>query len=291
MSAPEHRDAAAARLVSMTEAELAAGPREPGRVVLHRGRYWRETVRGLFEPIHPLARLSATEATRPSPLCWGYHATLSEASRGAANGTKPMHMLTDVEGFGPDRLSPNRRYHLRRSQRDVTLVQLLDLGLLEREGYAVFQSAQSRTKNPYRAIASRAQFLDELSWFIGRPSAIILAGLVGGRLGGWIAGFAVDGTAYVEIVDLATEALPTHISTGLHVAFVEACRGSGGIREIVHSPHIPEDTALAVFKEGIGFPVVRVPSRVWLLPGADALIRRRKPFLHYRLTGRSPSRA
>ena len=53
----------------------------------------------------------------------------------------------------------------------------------------------------------------------------------------------------------------------------------------------PEDPALVVFKEGIGFPVVKVPSKAWLLPVADTLVRWRKPFLHYRLTGRMSPRA
>jgi hypothetical protein len=284
------RDASEATVATMSEAELAADPREPGRVVRHKGRYWRETFRGLFEPIHPMARLVAEEATRPSPLCWGYHATLADAALASANASKPMHLLADLESFGPHLLSANRRYHLRRSQREVELVQILDLGPVAEEAYERFRSAQARTNNPFRAARSKAEFLAELSWFTARPSAIVLAGMVDGRLGGWIAGFAVDGTAYVEIVDIATEALSSHISTGLHFAFADVCRRSGGIREIAHSPHIPEDAALAVFKAGIGFPVVRVPSRAWLLPVAHTLMRWRKPILYYRLTGRtSPS--
>ncbi len=273
----------------MTEAELAADPREPGRVIRHRGRYWRETFRGLFEPIHPMARLSIAEATRPSALCWGYHATLADPE--SANASKPMHLLADLEGYGPDVLSANRRYHLRRSQRQVEVVQVLDLRPFEDEAYAVFRSAQARTNNPFRATRSKSEFLAEMAWFTARPSAIVVAGLLDGRLGGWIAGFAVDGTAYIEIVDIATEVLSSHISTGLHFAFAEVCRRSGGIHEIAHSPHIPEDAALATFKEGIGFPVVSVPSMFWMAPAADTLVRWRKPFLHYRLTGRLSPRA
>ncbi len=289
---PDHlRDASGTSLAPMTEAELAADPREPGRLIRHQGRYWRETFPGLFEPIHPMARLSTTEATRPSRLCWGYHATLADACLASANASKPMHLLADLESYGPHVLSANRRYHLRRSQREVEFVQVLDLRPLEHEAYAVFRSAQSRTNNPFRTARSRADLLAEMAWFTARPSAIVLAGMIDGRIGGWIAGFAVGGTAYIEIVDLATEALPTHIGTGLHFAFVEACRRSPGIREIAHSPHVPEDSALAVFKEGLGFPVVKVPSRAWLLPVADSVVRWRKPFLHYRLTGRtSPER-
>jgi hypothetical protein len=270
----------------MTEAELASDPPEHHRTVLHRGRYWRETFPGLFEPIHPMARLTPWEATRPSPRCWGYHAALTESCTSEANSSMPMHLLADLDDFSADSVSSNRRYHLRRSQRQVTVVQVTGAGPLEREGYEVFRSAQARTGNPYRAARSKAEFLAEMEWYLSRPSAIVLAGLVDDRIGGWVAGYAVDGTAYIEIVDLATEALSTHIGTGLHFAFVEACRRSPGIREIAHSPHIPEDAALAVFKEGIGFPVVHVPSNAWMLPVADTLVRRRKPLLHYRLTGR-----
>jgi hypothetical protein len=275
-----------AHLVPMTESELASDPPERRRTVLHRGRWWRETFTGLFEPIHPMARLTGWEATRPSPRCWGYHAALAESSVAEANASMPMHLLVDLDGFSVDSLSSNRRYHLRRSQREVRTVQIVGPGPLESGGYEVFRSAQARTHNPYRMVGSKAEFLAEMEWYLSRPSAIVLAGLVDDRIGGWVAGYAVDGTAYVEIVDLATEALSTHIGTGLHFAFIEACRRSPGIREIAHSPHIPEDPALVVFKEGIGFPVVRVPSKAWLLPVADTLVRWRRPFLHYRLTGR-----
>jgi hypothetical protein len=70
-----------------------------------------------------------------------------------------------------------------------------------------------------------------MEWYTSRPSAIVLAGLVDDRIGGWIAGYAVDGTAYIEIVDLATEAQSTQIGTGLHFAFVEACRRSPAPRD------------------------------------------------------------
>ena len=286
MSTREIRAAAEAHLVPMTEAELASDPPERRRTVLHRGRYWRETFTGLFEPIHPMARLTGWEATRPSPRCWGYHAALAESSTAEANSSMPMHLLADLQSFSFDSLSSNRRYHLRRSQRQVNYVQIVGAGALESGGYEVFRSAQARTRNPYRMARTKAEFLAEMEWYTSRPSAIVLAGLVDDRIGGWIAGYAVDGTAYIEIVDLATEALSTQIGTGLHFAFVEACRRSPGIREIAHSPHIPEDAALVVFKEGIGFPVVNVPSKAWLLPVANTLVRWRKPYLHYRLTGR-----
>ena len=79
---------------------------------------------------------------------------------------------------------------------------------------------------------------------------------------------------FIVIALLLTGAAPSYSQ------LPEAMRA--GLREA----QIPEDAALVVFKEGIGFPVVQVPSKTWLLPVADTLIRWRKPFLHYRLTGR-----
>ena len=281
------RDAALATLTSMSEAELAECIRDPGTIIEHRGRYWRQGYRGLYEPVHPMARLSAEEATRPAQLCWAYSATLDDAASPRANATRPMHLLADLASFGPHALSSNRRYHLRRSRRSVEFVQVTDVAALEPGGYEVFCSSQQRTMNPWRSVSSREAFLDEMRWFTDRPSAIVLAGLVDGRIGGWIAGFAVAETAYIEVVDLATEALSSHISIGLHFEFIEACRRSTVIREIVHSPHIPEDPALCVFKAAIGFPVARVPSRFAMAPGAESLVRWRKPFFYYRLTGRA----
>jgi hypothetical protein len=130
-----------------------------------------------------------------------------------------------------------------------------------------------------------------MEWYTSRPSAIVLAGLVDDRIGGWIAGYAVDGTAYIGIVDLATETISTQtgtrcISPSSKPAVVR--RASARSRIVLT---FPEDPALVVFKEGIGFPVVKVPSKAWLLPVADTLVRWRKPFLHYRLTGRMSPRA
>lgn len=281
------RDAAEASLVAMTEADLASYRRRQGkRIVRHRGRYWSETSRGFFEPVHAMARLTAEEATRPHPLCWGYRAALTTESVTDSNASMPMHLLSDLDGFGMSTLSANRRSHLRRCQKSVRVVQILDPGILRSQGYQVFLSAQTRTRNPYRGMWPVEEYMERMDSFMADGSAVMLAGLIDGKLGGYIAGHAVEGSAYIDVVDLATEVLSTHISTCLHVEFVELCRRSSGIREVVHSPHIPEDPALGVFKVGVGFPVVQVPIRLRMLPVIDAVIRWRKPFFHYRLTGR-----
>jgi hypothetical protein len=278
-----------ARIVPTSEAELADAPpgSSSGKIVRHRGHHWRQTFPGLFEPLHPLARLAAEDATRPSVVCWGFHSTLADGDGNRANASKPMHLLADLASFGPESLSSNRRYELRRSRRSVEFVHVLDIEAIEPEAYAVFRSAQDRTQNPWRKVSSPFDLADQLGWYVRRPSAVLLAGMTGGKLGGWIAGYAIGATAYIDIVDLATEALSSHISIGLHFEFLDVCRRSGGIREVAHSPHNPRNPTLGAFKERVGFPVVHVPSRFEMAPVARSLLRRRRPFLYYRLSGQA----
>ena len=68
-----------------------------------------------------------------------------------------------------------------------------------------------------------------------------LAGLVDGRLAGYLGGWAVDGTAYFQRLHIRTEALSTQVGTALVFAFVEACQRGGDVREVVNGLHSPED--------------------------------------------------
>ena len=114
---------------------------------------------------------------------------------------------------------------------------------------------------------------------------VVLAGLIDEKLGGYLCGKAIGGTAYIDTVLLATEALPTNIGTGLVFDFVQRCKQSGQVAEVVYGLHTPEDPRLVAYKENMLFPVVRVPTRVWMLPGIGSALRRWKPGVHYRLTG------
>lgn len=102
-------------MVPMSEAEFATCLREPAAVIRHRGRHWRQSYPGFFEPIYPMARLSVDEATRPARLCWANHTMLADDALELANATHPMHLLADLSSFGPRALSSNGRYHLRHS--------------------------------------------------------------------------------------------------------------------------------------------------------------------------------
>ncbi len=67
--------------------------------------------------------------------------------------------------------------------------------------------------------------------------------------------------------------------------FVQICRRTPGIHEIVYGPHSRYDEALCRFKEGMGFPPVAMPARYHLNPAAAALIRRRRPDMYYYISG------
>lgn len=115
---------------------------------------------------------------------------------------------------------------------------------------------------------------------------MILAGLIDGKLGGYIEAHAVDGTAYIQSVYVATEALSSYIGTGLVFDFVQICQRSDKIHQIVYGQHSREDEALCVFKDGMRFPVKHIPAKVRINPLVGNFIRWRNPNSYYRLTGR-----
>ena len=270
----------------VSESEMAKHLRCSGqKVVLHRGHFWEAIQPGFFRPVNLLARLSAWEATRPTLACWGYQACLTQADAHHANAASPAYLVEDFDGFKEELLPTSRRYKLNKARRRAHLVQLTGPSLLREQGYEVLRSSQERTG--YGAIPTRDQYLAALEFFGEPADGIVLAGLVEGKLGGYITGFAVDGTAYVQSVVVSTEFLKTEMSTGLTYEFIYACMRSPGISTMVHGLHTPENAGLCRYKEWMDLPVRRVPARISMLPGAAKIIRRRAPHKFYRLTGRA----
>jgi hypothetical protein len=279
------RDVAAARMPVVTEAEMGTYLARHGtRVVEHHNRLWSPALPGFFRPVHLLARLTAREATLPTRWAWGFQACLTDGEAPHADAAVPVHLVSDLDAFDESRLSRNRRRSLRKAREHVRFVQLTGPDLLLREGYAVLRSAHERSgagwlpgPREYRAQAGR----------VGDPAhGIVIAGLVEGRLAGYTSGHAVDGTAYARDMVVASWALDTGISTGLTFEFFWACRRNDAVREVVDGLHAREDEGLCRYKEMAGIPLRRVPARLWTVPGAAALMRRRDPDKFYRLSGR-----
>ncbi|MBC1238690.1 hypothetical protein [Nostoc sp. 2RC] len=277
-------DVDAAVLTSMTEEECADWYRQRGtHVIRHRHRYWKETVRGFYQPLHWLARLSIQEANSPTPLSWGFQTTLSDVDASTANASMPIHWLPNLENYDFHSLTSNRRNHLRKCYKRINIVHLDKSTLLQQQGYEVLMSALKRTA--YRQIPSKKDYLKELADYPTPEKRLILAGIKGEELLGYITGYAVNSIAYIDEVIIATEALSTYIGTGLLFEFAQVCRRSGLIRELVNGLHSREDENLCVFKEGMGFQVKHIPAKVQINPIVKQFIQWRYPHKYYRLVG------
>jgi len=279
---------ASTAFVVMDEAELALMRATEGdKVVLHEGRYWRSTHRGFFEPIHILARLTAHEATWPTLLSWGYRAALTDEAGSAANGTMPVYCLENVDEFSERSLSRNRRSDLRKCAKYVELKVLREPSLLIEQGHEVFMSSVERLG--YWKSLTKAEYRRRVERQFSHGRRQVIAGLVDGRLAGYLDAFAVDGILYPEEIYVATDALRTGIGTGLYVETISNALRSGKIREVCNGLHTPENPSLCRFKESLRFQVVHVPTRSVVAPPALALIRARRPANYYRLTGDMPA--
>jgi len=284
MSYPGTRIADEAVMPVLSEKQMAEWRLEAGaNVICRRGRYWEGRHHGFYQALHWLGRMSIREARLPTLWCYGYRTALVDADAEHANGTIPVHLLSNVEGYHLDAMPRKRRNKLRKCWKHVTLVQITEPTLLREHGYEVCCSVTQRL-GIWRP-PSKPEYQAGLDAYVGDRRRLILAGIVDGRLGGYLEAQAIDGTAYVERVYLATEALPTEIGTGLVYELVQACRRSGQVKEIVYGWGYRQNETLIVFKDAMGFPVVHVPSRVWMLPGVRPAIRWRAPHKHYWLTG------
>lgn len=270
----------------MTEAQWANVLRRQGqRVMCHRGRYWTETVKGFYEPVHWLAALSDEQATRPR-LGWGFRASLTQEASGCANAAMPIHLCSSVADYEEEFLPSKRRNDLRRCRKRIQIVQLRDARLLKAQGRAVVVSALGRTGHDLAP--SPAEYDASVHRLVENPHMVVLAGLADGVLTGYLTGYAISDVAYVQSVFLATQFLNTAVGTGLPFEFVQMCRRAGTVQRVVYGLHSVEDSSLSAFKAGMGFPTVLLPARVSMLPGVRWLLRCRFPYKLYRLTGEYP---
>jgi hypothetical protein len=288
MSDFQIRQASESVMFSMSEEEAADWYRKQGMQILyHQGRYWKQTRFGFYEPIHLLARLTAEQATCPRRINLGFRASLCEADAAVANGSIPIHLLSDVEGYDLKSLSSKRRNKLKGCYNRAKIVQLLSPALLQEQGYEVYYSAVTRFGGS--KVISQKLYLSHLENYIPSKQRYIFAGLINDKLGGYIITYVVHETAYIEKVLLATEALSSNIGTGLIFEFVQACRGSGKVREIVYGYHAPDDSALGYFKKEMGFPVRHIPAKVAVNPLIDPFLRWRYSSAYYFITGKYAS--
>ncbi|MEN8161630.1 MAG: hypothetical protein ABFS41_16290 [Myxococcota bacterium] len=256
---------------------------EGDAVVQHGACHWRSAYPGFFQPVHLLERVRASAMRQPARLCWGFRAALPEAEAHRANASIPLHILADVRGFDETALCRNRRSDLRRSRRLVEFRQLESPALLFEQGHDVYMSAVRRLG--HWPPLGQAAYRERLARRIVHGPRLLIAGLVEGRLRGYLDSYAIDDVLYTDQIFVATDALRTGIGTGLYVETLLAAARDGAIRDVCNSLHRPENPNLGHFKAGLGFRVVQVPARASIRAPMRQYLRTQRPATWYRLTG------
>jgi hypothetical protein len=272
-----------AELSMLDERVFAVWNRALGQhVVEHRDRHWIRLVPGFFQPIHPLARLSWDEATRPAALCWGFRACLDEANAWRRNAGMPVHLLPDPLGYDLTRLAPKRRREIRRALRAADVVVLRSADLLLDQGYRV--SAEQHARTPGVRLHEPTVFRRRVLSYFEPPRGIVLAALRHGRLMGFTFNAAVDGTLYCQQQFVSQGGFG--LSLALFHVLAMVARRCSGVREVMNGLLAREDPGLSAFKRRQGLEVVMLPTRAWFAPGFEAGLRWLQPHRTYRLTGR-----
>jgi ribosomal protein S18 acetylase RimI-like enzyme len=283
-------DASKAVIVPISEQQLAKRiASEGGKIRRVHGRYWLEVLPGLYDGIHWLSRHTVKEVSKPALLCWGYRAALHNEESLDANGAIPMHLITDVEAYDIHGLPPRTRRELRQFQRhDARIVYVDSPEVFRDQGYEVMCSWLERTR--HRAAAPIKSYLADAERNVLDPTRLVLAGMTGDKLLGYSTSWVVEGSVYIWEFHVSPEAFPLHLSTALWFETAQVYRRNGLAREICAGLAMPEKERLTDYKNRLGFQLVRIPTRVWLLPVLSRYIRSRHPYQYYRFTGEEPSR-
>ena len=281
-------DAPATELTMMTEAGFAAMRADEGATIVERGgRFWGETFRGFFQPIHQMARFRASDMGRPTWRCWGYRAALTPEDARLANGSIPVFLMSDLQSFTADHtFDESRRRDLRRCRREVEIRRVLEPDVFIREGWAVYLSAKQRV--PYGGTMDESDYRGMMARRVPDPRRLIIAGFVDGKLAGYLESYAVDGILYGRDLFVDDEKMKTGIATGLYLETIQFGVRSTAIDQICLGPVLLERPGLTWFKQGLGFTTVALPAHIAIPAPIGAFIRWRRAAVHYRLTGQSP---
>jgi hypothetical protein len=273
-----------ARFPMLGEAAFAAWHEELGhRVVEHRGRYWSETGRGFFQPVHLLARLRRDEATRPTRRCWGFRARLAHEDELDANASVPVHLLPDPQSYGLQRLSKRRRQYIKAALRDFDVVVLASPDILIDQGYRLAEEAHANNQNV--VVPSPGGFRRKVESYFVPGRGLALAAVEHDRLLGFSLIHAIDGVAYDHSGSIGREGLERNVPLCLFHAVASIAQRSDGVRELMNGLHSREAESLCAFKQSQGCEVAQLPARAWFAPLVEPALRRMRPHKHYRLAG------
>ena len=262
--------------------------------VEYKGRFWRpaDASKGLiYIPVNPLAVIKPEEAGFPVAASLGYRATVDGAE---SNAVSHVHVMRELDSFGIDKI-PNKymRRDLRAVIRDPKV--RVYMPTPENPGLLIEQAAQlhasSSAVQEYSPFGrhTREAFeagLDASGFNSG--NLLILAGLVEGKLAGYVTGLAVGDTAIAEMLVVGDSYKSTNVGTRLMYAFIEACQRTEGVDQIYNWRVEPSKPGISQYKERLGFPATAVPATVVLRPGLDGVfkaVRKFKPEIYKKLYG------
>ena len=227
--------------------------RDGQRLRFAHGRHWRDAGHGFFEPVHWLARFLTADA-QPPGRCLGFRYALDGTSSDQADGSLPVHLLTDVAGYREERLPHDARRYLRRlPSTGVRLVWVTDARLMRDQGYEVMMDWRRRVGR-MRFAPDRERFIRSMERRLDDGSWLVLAGMRDGRLLGYMTAQVVDDTAYLYESKVATEGLRYRLSSALDHAAILAFQRSGSVSQVSAGLHQPELPGLTAYKLRPGFP-------------------------------------
>jgi hypothetical protein len=286
----DYPDASATAIRPFTEDELAVFLAGEGvATTLSKGRYWRRAAPGFWVGLHWLARFRAEEIARPRLACWAYRAGLTDEDAGLANASIPIYLVRDAAAYGEGSLSSRTARYMRAFRKDdIRIVRLTDSLLMDQQGFEVYRSWSLRTKDMVVQESQKDGYLAKMRRRIESPSWMVLAGIRGDTLLGYMASWAVDGAAYLNALHVRSESLDTHLSAALYFESIRAYGASGLVQEVTCGLQEPEHASLGQFKTRVGFELVSIPARFWMHPLAGLVVRRRLPEKYFRLTGEWP---
>ncbi len=276
----------ASKLVPAKTNEFAEWKRSLGQKIFYKnGIYWEELKTGFFQPIHLLMRLNKSQFTPPSPLYWGTRYGLIEEEKNDANGSILYHTFPDFKTIGLHSFSKNRRKNIRKCFNTAEIIEIRDGQFLKDQGYDVVYSSLCRTR--HRKIPQRDAYLKGCTAYVnnGDNSRMVLAGLVDGKLGGYLEICSVGGIVYVQTLYMATEAMKYCICSGLFYTVYMICQKSETVTEIVFGQPVTDDDNLNVFKKSMGQIIKSIPARYKIIFPIKPILKLKYPDKYYRLTG------
>lgn len=242
------------------------------KIIFKNGIYWEQIRKGFYQPIHFLQKLDPEQVQYPSLLSWGVRGAMDEKDRMKANGSSSIYTLENLKTFDFSMFSQKRRENIRRCFKRVEIREIKDENILLEQGYDVVKSSMERTK--YKKLISKESYLKTCNIYVnkGDNSHLVLGAFIDNKLLAYSEMYAVENTAYMMNMMIATEALKYGVSAGLFYTQFVLAQHSKDITQLYAGGYTPDDSSLDVFKHSMRLVVKKVPFFSRVLKPAGLLL-------------------